>query len=200
MSEDKEMNLQISSDENLVHQQLYTPTFSQPQKNVDEDSLLELLKDMSAETAELNEFLARERELTSDLCEILHEILAHLQVSFNIPIGKIAKFNSAMRLKLDKEACLVIFWSENNVDSKPLKEHVPDVILDVFWAILPELGNVVRASMEGVKRRVNILVKIREQMKLFHEMLKKPSNDSLRLVQNENVETPLLINDKESIH
>lgn len=193
MLEDLGMDPQIVSNENSSPKQLYAQGSDRHQSEVEgEGRLLELLKAMSAETAELSGYLAREKELTYDLCEILNEILVHLEISFTVPRDRVVKFHSALRIKLDQDAQLVIFWPDNKVDSKPLKDYPPDVVLGVFWAILPELGKAVRTSIEVVKRRIGVLEKIRKQMKSFHDTLKKPSNESFRLVQDENTKSSLV--------
>ena len=193
MPENLWMDHGINSNENPSPEQMNAQIFFGNHDEVEgEARLLEILKAMSAETVELSGYLAREKELTEDLCETLYEILAHLKISFTVPKEKVVKFNSALKIELDQEAQLVIFWPDNKVDTKPLKNYTPDVVLAVFWAILPELGKAVRTSIELVKRRISVLEKIRKQMKSFHETLKKPSNESFRLVQDEDSKSSLI--------
>jgi len=150
-----------------------------------ESKLCELLDAMSTETTELGEFLKKERELTKELYCILRGILVHLKTSFNVPAENVTKLRYANQIKLDTEAQLVVVWPGNKVDSKPLKDYSPDVVLAVLWTIFPELEKVIKARKEKTKKRVGLLERIRRQMTTLQKAFAEPSNEGFKLVPDE---------------
>lgn len=173
-------------------QQLHREASDQGQHEIKveeiESKLCELLDDMSTETTELGEFLKKERELTKELYCILRGILVHLKTSFNVPAENVTKLKYANQIKLDTEAQLVVVWSGNKVDSKPLKDYSPDVVLAVLWTIFPELEKVVKARKEKTKKRVGLLERIRRQMTTLQKAFAEPSNEGFKLVPDEGAE------------
>jgi len=216
MTEDAETNPQMDLEGNQVCKSSsfpYTNDYSAPQQlhreACDQDrhgvkieeiesKLCELLEAMSAETTELGEFLKKERELTKELYCILREILVNLKTSFNIPAESVTKLKYANKIKLDTEAQLVVVWPGNKVDSKPLKDYSPDVVLTVLWTIFPELQKMVKAHKEKAKRRVGFLERIRKQMKTLQKAFAEPSNEGFKLVPDESVESSHVSSTQES--
>ena len=90
---------------------------------------------------------------------------------------------------MDEETNLQVHWSNGRQDSKPLQDYPTDVILDVLWAMFPALSKIIKASMEKAKRRINLLVKIRERLNLFHEALNESSKESWSPATEKKVET-----------
>lgn len=153
-----------------------------------ESKLCELLEAISAETAELGEFITKERELTKELYCILREILIHFKTPIDIPAESVMKLRYAGQIKLDTEAQLVVVWSGNKTDSRPLKDFSPDIVLAVLWVVFPELEKMVKAHKEKAKRRVGFLERIRKQMKTLQKTFAEPSSEGFKLVSDEGVE------------
>ena len=206
MTENAEVNPQIGLEGNQVCRSFSIPymnNYSDPQQlqreawdqyrhgvRVDEveSKLCELLEAINAETAELGEFITKERELTKELYCILREILIHLKTPIDIPAESMTKLRYAHQIKLDTEAQLVVVWPGNKVDSKPLKDYSPDVVLAVLWTIFPELEKVVKACKEKTKKRVGLLERIRRQMTTLQKAFAEPSNEGFKLVPDEGAE------------
>jgi hypothetical protein len=178
MLEDNEINPTLVTSDSPIPTTVSAQAYDQPPGEAEEDKLLQLLEVLSAETVGLSEQLVRERHLITDLCSILHEILINLNTEIEIPIDRVAKLNSASRIKVDKETNLQVYWSNGKQDSKPLQSYPTDVVLDVLWAMSPALSKIIKASMEEAKRRINLLMKIRERLNLFHEALNESSKES----------------------
>ena len=205
MTENAEVNPQIGLEGNQVCRSFSIPymnNYSDPQQlqreawdqyrhgvRVDEveSKLCELLEAISAETAELGEFITKERELTKELYCILREILIHLKTPIDIPAESVTKLRYASQIKLDTEAQLVVVWPGNKTDSRPLKDYSPDVVLAVLWAVFPELEKVAKTHKEKAKRRVSFLERIRRQMKTLQKAFTEPSNEGFKLVPDEGV-------------
>jgi|GEM_PF-4318420 len=206
MTEDAEVNPQMDLEGNQVcksssfpytndysaPQQLHREASDQGQHEVKveeiENKLCELLDAMSTETTELGEFIKKERELTKELYCILRGILVHLKTSFNVPAESVTKLKYANQIKLDAEAQLVVVWSGDKVDSKPLKDYSSDVVLAVLWTIFPELEKLVKTRKEKTKKRVGLLERIRRQMKTLQKAFEEPSNEGSKLVPDEGAE------------
>jgi hypothetical protein len=163
----------------------YPITTSQPQKEataemqtirLDEKSeeiegrFQEFLKAINEETSQLAQFLVKERELTKELCSLLAQILKNLKISFSIPTECLAGLGEAAKqIRLDKNAHLTIIRNDGKVESRPLDEYSPDVVLKVLLVVTPELERMITAYRRSVSRRVTMLEKIRHELKSVQE-------------------------------
>jgi hypothetical protein len=174
----------------------YFPTTSQPQdetaalveesRKADEDhggiedKFTELLKAMNEEISQLTQFLAEERKLTNELCSLLTQILRNLRISFNIPSECLDELDGVKKVKLNKEGHLSIMRKDGKVETKPLEEQSPEVIISVLLTVVPELERAIKAYRRNVSRRVSLLGKIKHELKGLHEAFTPRDNDSTK--------------------
>jgi hypothetical protein len=163
----------------------YFPITSQPQNEataelqsigLDEKSeeiegkFQEFLKAINEETSQLAQFLVKERELMKELCTLLAQILKNLKISYSIPSEYLTSLGEETKqIRLDKNGHLTIIRNDGKVESRPLEEHSPDVILKVLLVVTPELERMITAYRRSVSRRVTMLEKIRHELKSMHE-------------------------------
>jgi hypothetical protein len=159
----------------------YFPVSSQPQNEaiaqmqsigLDEKSeeiegkFQEFLKAINEETSQLAQLLVKERELTKELCSLLAQILKNLRISFSIPTECLTSLGEETKqVRLDKNAHLTVIRNDGKVESRPLGEHSPNVILQVLLVVTPELERMITAYRRNVSRRVTMLEKIRHELK-----------------------------------
>jgi len=112
----------------------------------------------------------KERELTKELCSLMAQILKNLKISFSIPSEYLTSLGEETKqVRLDKNGHLTIIRNDGKVESKPLEEHSPDVILKVLLVVTPELERMITAYRRSVSRRVTMLEKIRHELKSVQE-------------------------------
>ena len=135
-----------------------------------EGKFQEFLKTINEETSQLAQFLVKERELLKELCGLMGQILRNLKVSFTIPSECLASLGEeAKHVRLDKNGHLTITKNDGKVESRPLEEHSPDVIMKVLLVVTPELERMITAYRRSVSRRVTMLEKIRHELKSMQE-------------------------------
>lgn len=184
MAEKTEEAPQENPDENTQQQSppdaTYFPITSHPQNGATaemqsigfekseeiEGKFQEFLKAINEETSQLAQFLVKERELMKELCGLMAQILKNLRISFSIPSECLTSLGEETKQgRLDKNGHLTITRNDGKVESRPLEEHSPDVILKVLLVVTPELERMITAYRRSVSRRVTMLEKIRHELK-----------------------------------
>lgn len=189
MAEKTEETPQENPNENTQQQsppgETYFPITSQPQNETTaqpqsigfeekseeiEGKFQEFLKAINEETSQLAQFLVKERELMKELCGLMAQILKNLKISFSIPSECLTSLGEAAKqVRLDKNGHLTIIRNDGKVESRPLEEHSPDVILKVLLVVTPELERMITAYRRSVSRRVTMLERIRHELKSMQE-------------------------------
>lgn len=189
MAEKTEETPQENPNENTQQQsppdETYFPITSQPQNETTaqlqsigfeeksekiEGKFQEFLKAINEETSQLAQFLVKEREMMKELCGLMAQILKNLKISFSIPSECLTSLGEATKqARLDKNGHLTIIRNDGKVESRPLEEHSPDVILKVLLVVTPELERMITAYRRSVSRRVTMLEKIRHELKSMQE-------------------------------
>ncbi|MGB9134214.1 MAG: hypothetical protein WCC63_01295 [Candidatus Bathyarchaeia archaeon] len=179
-------NRSESAQQQLTQDEAYFPVTSQPQdetrtetqasievqeRSVEvEGRFQEFLKAIGEETSQLAQFLVQERKLTRELCSFLTQILKNLKISFAIPSEYlVALGEEAKQVRLGRDGYLQITRNDGKVDSRPLEEHSPEIILKVLLVISPELERMIKACRRNVSRRIGLLEKIRHELKTMQE-------------------------------
>jgi len=123
----------------------------------------EFFRELSEETQQLGESLAEEKELIVDLCNLLAQILRSVQVTLEIPPRRMRSLRDGahVRLNLDGEVAVI---QSDGVTSKLLKLYPGETILEIFWAVFPEVGHVIKAYRNKVIERVGLMGKIKIEL------------------------------------
>ncbi len=157
-----------------------------------ENKFNDFLKAISEESLQLSEFLIEERKLTNDLCGLLTQILRRLRISFNISPEHMTSLGKARQVKLNMEGHLIIIRDGDKVDSRLLQDYPPDVILTVMWIIIPELEKAIKAYRTKISKRVNLLEKIKRELKSIQKAFSPDEKENLEQVQDEGIKRPLI--------
>ncbi len=128
-----------------------------------ENRVHEFFRELSEETRQLGESLTEEKELIDDLCDLLAQILRSVRVTLEIPPRRMMNLQDGghVRLNLDGEVVVV---QGDGVTSKLLKLYPGDTILEVFWAVFPEVGHAIKAYRTKVIERVGLMGKIKNEL------------------------------------
>lgn len=157
-----------------------------------ENKFNEFLKAIGEESLQLSEFLLEERKLTNELCGLLTQILRRLKISFNISPEYIASLSNPRQVKLNTEGHLIIIRNGDRVDSKLLQDYPPDVILTVMWVIIPELEKAIKAYRKKISKRVNLLEKIKRELKNIQKAFAPDEKQGLEQLPEEGITRPLI--------
>lgn len=150
-----------------------------------ENKFNEFLRALNEESSLLNEFLAEEKKLTDELCELLTQILRRLKISFNIPPQYVANVGEARQIKLNSEGHLIIIRDEDKVDSKLLQNYPPEIVLTVLWVIVPEFERVIKVYRKKISRRVSLLEKVKQELKNIQKAFSPEEKESFEQLQHE---------------
>lgn len=128
-----------------------------------ENRVHEFFRELSEETRQLGASLTEEKELIDDLCDLLAQILRSVGVTLEIPPRRMMNLQDGghVRLNLDGEVVVV---QGDGVTSKLLKLYPGDTILEIFWAVLPEIGHAIKAYRTKVIERVGLMGKIKNEL------------------------------------
>lgn len=129
-----------------------------------EEKFLDSLKVINEEILQLSEFLIEDKKLARELCNLIKQVLKHLNLSFVIPAKAIPLFEKTEQIILNEEGHLIFVHGKNKVDSKALEEYPPEIILIVFLQIIPKLGRLLRLYRKKVGMRVNFFEKIYREL------------------------------------
>lgn len=161
-----------------------------------EEKLQEFLRLITEETLQLSEFLIEEEKLIRELCKLLRPILKRLSISFNIPVKVIQLQTAPKQIILNEQGHLIIVYGKDRVDSKLLEEYPPDIVMAVFWNILPELGKSIKLYRKKISTRVNFFEKIKKELKnlfkAFSTKEKKVEPDVEVVAEDEEIRTALV--------
>lgn len=130
-----------------------------------EQKLQELLRSISEETLQLNEFLTRENELMNDICISIKQVLQRINVSFNIPPHDIPGKRKAKRIILNKECHLTLVYQKGQVRSAFLAQYPPEIVMAVLWIIMPELARAIMRYRKKISKRVSLFEKVKMELK-----------------------------------
>lgn len=127
--------------------------------------LQELLKMISEETLQLSEFLMEEKNLASELCDLLRQILKRLKISFTIPAKILSISVKPKQVIVNEEGHLILVFEKDKVSSKRLEEYPPEIIMEVLWNILPQLGKSIELYRKKISTRVSFFEKVKKELK-----------------------------------
>ena len=157
-----------------------------------ENKLNELLRAVSNEASQLTQFLAEEKKLSNELCNLLTQILKRLKITFNIPPAYLAKIDDAKHIKLNTEGHLIVVRNGNKIDSKLLRDYSPDVILAVMLAMVPEIEKAIKTHRKNISQRVSILEKIKHELKSLQKAFSPDEKDGFEQLQDGEIRTPVI--------
>jgi hypothetical protein len=127
--------------------------------------LQELLKMINEETLQLSEFLVEEKNLASELCDLLRQILKRLKISFNVPAKVLSITTKPKQVIVNEEGHLILVFEKDKVSSKRLEEYPPEIIMEVIWNILPQLGKSIELYRKKISNRVSFFEKVKKELK-----------------------------------
>ncbi|MEM3442670.1 MAG: hypothetical protein QXM86_02255 [Candidatus Bathyarchaeia archaeon] len=128
------------------------------------ERMQELLKVISEETSQLNDFLSKENQLINELCVSLKRLLNKLHISFNIPPSHLPFKTKIRKAILDEDATLITTDEKGKEHSMFLADYHPDIIVAVLWDIMPEVAKSVTAYRKKISARVNFFMKLKKEL------------------------------------
>ena len=149
-----------------------------------EQKFEELLRIIREEILQLSEFLIEEKRLIHELYVLLKPILKQLNTSFNIPTKMIPISDRVKHISLNSEGHLILMDEKNGVTSKALEDCSPEVILNVLWAVMPELSESIMSYRKRVSFRVNLFNRINKELKNLYKTFVK-RQEELEETRNE---------------
>ena len=152
----------------------------------------EFFRELSEETSQLSESLAEEKKLISDLCDLLAQILRSVRVTLEIPSRRMINLRDAGQVRLDSEGQVIVV-RDDGATSKALKLYPAETILEIFWAVFPEVGQAIKTYRNKVIKRIGLMEKIKNELtnlqKALHSVKKE---DSGRMQEQCDTRSPLM--------
>jgi len=130
-----------------------------------EQKLKEILKNMNEETLQLNNFLAEEGKLISELCSSLKGILKKLNISLSIPRQDLPIQGKIKKVVLNQEGNLILTSESGEANSAYLAEYPPETVMAVLWIVIPALANSITRYRKRLSTRVNFFQGIKKELK-----------------------------------
>jgi hypothetical protein len=130
----------------------------------------EFFRELSEETYQLSESLAEEKELIADLCDLLAQILGSVRVTLEIPPRRMINLRDGGHVRLDLDGEVVMVQGDG-VTSKLLKLYPGETILEIFWAVFPEVGHAIKTYRNKVIERVGLMGKIKNELTSLQKAL-----------------------------
>ncbi len=146
----------------------------------------EMLKVVKEETLQLSEFLVEEKRLVHELCLLLKLTLRQLNASFHISPKMISVPENVNHVILNEEGHLILIDDKGGVNSKALEDYSPEIILNVLWVVLPELGEIIVAYRKRISFRVDVFEKITHEFRNLGKMFARAREEQ----SAENSENP----------
>ncbi|MCW3981146.1 MAG: hypothetical protein NWF11_06685 [Candidatus Bathyarchaeota archaeon] len=157
-----------------------------------ENRIGEFFRELSEETSQLGESVAEEKKLIADLCDLLAQILRSVRVTLEIPARRMINLRDAGQVRLDSEGQVIVIL-DDGATSKALKLYPAETILEIFWAVFPEVGQAIKTYRNKVIKRVGLMEKIKNELtnlqKALHSVKK---DDSVRMQEQRDTRAPLM--------
>jgi len=138
------------------------------------------LKDLHAEFAQLSELQEMERTHLENLLDVLKFLFS--KVGATVPVSVEALGNSFADVKkayLASEAIILVVDSNGNITSQQLIQLPPKNILDVIADCSPKLKEMIAERRDMVSERVGLLEKVMKELKKAKAVLKAPAQQEL---------------------
>jgi len=142
-----------------------------------EQKFEDLLRIVKEETLQLSEFIIEEKRLIHQLYVLLRLTLRQLNASFRISAKMIPGSENVKQVFLNEEGHLILIDDKGRVNSKALEDYPPEVVLNVLWAVLPELSEMIVGYRKRITFRVNIFEKISREFRNLHKIFSKRQED-----------------------
>lgn len=136
----------------------------------------ESLRIIKEETSQLSESLLQEEVRIKELCVLLKQVLRKLNISFKIPKDIVPQTWKAQRTILTDEAHLIFANDKDEVKSKALVDHSPQVILNVVSFIIPKLSRSLASYRKEVGSRTELFDRINHELRNLHNIFVNRSN------------------------
>jgi hypothetical protein len=136
-----------------------------------EDKLGEFFKGFAEEATQLNKALIEEKRMINELCNLLAQILGSVGTSVDIPTQRMTRIGNAKQIRVSSEGQIMVIC-EDGVESE-LKFYSTEMILEILWAIFPEIVKAIRNHKDKVIKRVTLLGKIRNELTNLRRNLPK---------------------------
>ena len=144
--------------------------------------LQELLKMINEETLQLSEFLIEEKNLAGELCDILKQILKRLRISFNVPAKVLSISAKPKQVIINEEGHLILVFENDKVSSKRLEEYPPEIVMEVIWNVLPQLGKSIGLYRKKISTRVSFFERVKKELKtLFKAFSSTEAEDKVEV-------------------
>jgi len=147
------------------------PSFLEPEKMSEgevkevEERFSGLLKDITADTRQLSEYLVEEGGTVAAICASLKKVFSELDLSVALPKEAVPSMEKSKEIILNPEGHLIIVQKDGTVESKSLEKYPPETILMVVWGVIPKLREEVSNYMKRVRVRLNFLEMVNEELK-----------------------------------
>jgi len=124
-----------------------------------------LLRVITEDARQLNEYLVSEESTIEQVCRSLENILSELNLSVVIPEKAVPTVEKSKEIILNSQCHLIIVHKDGSVESKSLHKYAPEIILAVVCALIPRLREEVSAYLRRVNIRLNFLEMVKEELK-----------------------------------
>jgi hypothetical protein len=141
-----------------------------------EDKLGEFFKGFAEEATQLNKALIEEKRMINELCNLLAQILGSVGTSVDIPAQRMTRIGNAKQIRVSSEGQIMVIC-EDGVESE-LKFYSTEMILEILWAIFPEIVKAIRNYKDKVIMRVTLLGKIRNELTNLRRNLPKVNEET----------------------
>ena len=143
-----------------------------------EKDFFEKLQTLNEETMQLSELLKEEGRLIHELCTLLRQILAKLNVSLSIPAKSPPWPGGIKQALLNSQGHLIMVSGDGEISSRNLEDYPSDTVFMVFWYVIPQLGNLIGDYRKKTNLHVNFFNRITRELnnipKLFSSLEGKP--------------------------
>ena len=130
-----------------------------------EKKFTNLMRVITEDARQLNEYLSAEEDTIKQICNSLERILFQLDLSVVIPEKAVPTVQKSKEIILNSQCHLIIVKHDGAVESKSLDKYPPETILAVVWALIPRLKEEVSAYLRKVSVRLSFLEMVKEELK-----------------------------------
>jgi len=151
-----------------------------------EQKIQEFLKALREETSELSISLAEENRLIKDICLSLTQALRKLEVTVTIPAEEMPVNKNIRKLVLNQEGTLKLLDENREVQSAPLSEYPPEIVMAIIDVVIPQLARVAASHRKRVKTRLGFFEEVRKELKAIISAIagKSEENPDLTVKRN----------------
>lgn len=142
----------------------------------EKNEVINLLKNLREECAQIYEFSVEEDGLIKQLCEMLSDVQAFFKIGVELP-KTLFPFSEEIEHATLSLSCDIVLVKNNVIESQHLSKYESPIVVDILKEAVPKITDYAKKHRETLGERIGLLEKLTRELKKLHDMKKIQEED-----------------------